>query len=133
MKRSEALRLRSIVEKATASLDDATASTAAILFPKMKYTGKLIKAGTRINWNGAIKRASVDLWDREDSNPDNAPTLWANLDYRDGYRIIPEIITVSTAFSEGECGWWEDELYKSKYNGNVYTPAIVPGNWEKVV
>ena len=133
MKRSEALRLRSIVEKASASLDDATASTATVLFPRMKYSGELIQVGTRINWNGVIKRASVDLWDNEQSNPDNSPTLWADLDYREGYRIIPETITVSTAFSKDEYGWWGDELYKSKVDSNVYTPAVYPANWEKVV
>lgn len=133
MKRSEALRLRGIVEKASASLDDATASTAAVLFPRMKYSGELIKVGTRINWNGVIKRASVDLWDTEANNPDNSPTLWSDLDYREGYRIIPETITVSTAFSEGEYGWWGDVLYKSKVDSNVYTPAVYPANWEEVV
>lgn len=132
MKRSEAQRLRSIVEKAAVSLDDATASIAPTLFPAMKYDGELIKVGTRINWNGVIKRASVDIWDNAQSNPDNAPTLWVDLDYREGYRIIPETITVSTAFAEGEYGWWGDELYKSKVASNVYTPTVYPVNWEKV-
>lgn len=132
MRKSEALHLRGVIEAAAQSLDDATASTAATLFPKLKWDGSLVRAGTRINWNGAVKKAAVDLWDNEASNPDNAPTLWADLDYRDGYRIIQEVITVTTAFSEGECGWWGDTLYRSKVNGNVYTPAVYPANWENV-
>lgn len=132
MKRAEAIYLRSIVEQAAASLDDKTASTAATLFPRLKGSGELVKAGTRIHWNGTVKKATVDLWDTKENSPDNAPDLWADLDYKDGYRIIPETITVSLAFAEGECGWWDGVLYRSKVSGNVYTPAQHADNWEKV-
>lgn len=132
MKRSEALYLRSIVEQAATSLDDKTASTAATLFPRLKANGELVKAGTRINWNGVIKRAAVDLWDTAENNPDNAPALWENIEYREGYRIIPETITATAAFALDECGWWEDVLYKSTIAANVYTPAQYPAGWEAV-
>ena len=132
MKRSEAIYLRSIVEQAATSLDDKTASTASTLFPRLKEHGELVKAGTRINWNGTIKKASVDLWDTVENNPDNAPSLWADLDYKDGYRIIPETITVTTAFAEGEYGWWGDVLYRSKVGANVYTPEQYADNWELI-
>ena len=132
MKRSEAIYLRSIVEQAATSLDDKTASTAATLFPRLKGNGELVKAGTRINWNSVIKKAAVDLWDTKENNPDNAPTLWEDLDYKDGYRIIPETITVTTAFAKDECGWWGDVLYRSRVAANVYTPAQYPDNWERV-
>ena len=132
MTRAEALRLRAIVEQAAASLDDKTASTAATLFPRLRQDGALVRFGTRINWNGTLKQAAVDLWDTAENTPDAAPTLWEDIDYRDGYRIIPETITVTTAFSQDECGWWGDTLYRSKVNSNVYTPAVYPDNWEKI-
>lgn len=132
MKRAEAMRLRSIVEQAAVSLDDKTASEAAALFPRLKGDGALVKAGTRINWHGTVKRAAVDLWDTAENNPDNAQNLWADLSYKDGYRIIPETITVTEAFADGECGWWNDVLYKSLADSNVYTPEQYPSNWEKV-
>lgn len=125
-----ARRLRPIVEQAMQSVDDKTASEAAQLFPVLNGGGSLVKSGTRINWNGTVKKAAVDLWDRPENNPDNAPTLWADLDYKDGYRIIPDIITVSTAFALGECGWWNDVLYRSLLDSNVYTPAEYPAGWE---
>lgn len=132
MKRSEAIYLRSIVEQAATSLDDKTASTAATLFPRLKGNGELVKAGTRINWNSVVKKAAVDLWDTQGNNPDNAPTLWSDIPYKDGYRIIPDIITVSTAFALEECGWWQGVLYRSRVAANVYTPAQYPDNWERV-
>lgn len=127
-----ARKLRAIVEQAASSLDDKTASTAGMLFPRLKQDGALIKAGTRINWNGQLKRAAVDLWDTPENNPDNAPTLWEDIAYRDGFRVIPQIITAGTAFALDECGWWGGVLYKSKRNSNVYTPAQYADNWEAV-
>ena len=132
MKRAEALRLRAIVEQAASSLDDKTASTAGMLFPKLKQDGSLVKSGTRINWNGTLKRAAVDLWDTEANNPGNAPTLWEDIAYRDGYRVIPQTITAGTAFALDECGWWGDTLYRSTINANVYTPEQYSAGWEAV-
>ncbi len=127
-----ARKYRPIIEKAMAETDDLTASAAVELSPVMKYDGRLIKAGTRINYGGVLKRAAVDLWDTEANNPDNAPALWEDISYRDGIRIIPEIISVSAAFALGERGWWRDKLYESKINANVYTPEQYPAGWEEV-
>ena len=116
----------------TVITDDATASRAVEFHPEMQYNGALVPAKTRIKWGNGLKRAAVDLWDTEANNPDNAPNLWENIAYRDGFRIIPEVITATLAFSEGECGWWKDKLYRSKVNGNCYNPDVYPGNWENV-
>ena len=132
MKRSEALKLRTLIEQAVISLPDKEASEGASLFPRLKGDGSLVKVGTRINWKGVVKRAANDLWDTAENNPDNAPTLWEDIAYKQGYRIIPETITAGTAFAEGECGWWGDVLYKSKIPANVHTPAAYPAGWEVV-
>lgn len=108
---------------------DALASIAVAVYPELNEDGELIKAGTRINWNGAIKRAAVDLWDTAENNPVNAPALWEDINYKEGYRIIPETITVGTAFAMDECGWWNDVLYKSVIASNVYTPDQYPAGW----
>ncbi len=123
---------REAILAAVPALDDKVASTAADLFPKLKEDGTLVKAGTRINWNGVLKRAAADLWDRSENNPDNAPALWEDIEYREGYRIIPETITVGLAFAKDECGWWGDALYKSLIDSNVYTPAAYGAGWELV-
>lgn len=112
---------------------DAAASRAVNIFPTLKHDGSLIKAGTRIHWAGVIKRAAVDLWDTVENNPDDAPQLWEDLNYLDGYRIIPEAITVGTAFALGEIGWWEGKLYKSLRDANIHNPAQYALGWEEVV
>lgn len=132
MTEKQAKALRSILVQGGASLSDAIISTAPEACQRMQYDGALIKNGTRINWNGTVKRAAVDLWDTEQNNPDNAPTLWEDLNYRDGIRIIPNPITVGLKFSKDELGWWGDTLYRSKVDNNVYTPEEYPANWEIV-
>ena len=130
--KQEAQTIRGFIETAAEGLDDAAASQMALLFPSLKGDGNLIQSGARINWNGSVKRAAVDLWDTEPNNPDNAPTLWEDLAYIDGIRIIPEVITVGTAFSKGEQGWWNGALYESQADNNVWTPDAYPAYWTEV-
>lgn len=130
--KQEAQTIRGFIETAAEGLDDATASQAPTLFPSLKEDGSLIQVGTRINWGGVVMRAAVDLWDTAENNPDNAPSLWEDLPYIDGIRIIPDVITVGTAFSKGEKGWWYGELYESTADNNVYTPEQYPNNWKLV-
>lgn len=126
----KARKMRAAMETAAVSLDDATASTAPEMFPRLKRDGSLVKAGTRICWGGTLKRAAVDLWDNAENTPDAAPTLWEDVLYRDGIRIIPDTITAGLAFTKGEQGWWGDVLYASTMDANVYTPEQYPAGWE---
>lgn len=133
MKLNEARKLREIIHTAAVSLEDKDASQAAVLFPRLKQNGALIKAGTRINWNGVVKRAAVDLWDTPGSTPDSAMSLWEDLAFKDGIRIIPKVITAGLAFQPGEKGWWNEELYESIHpTANTWTPEEYPPAWKKV-
>ena len=114
------------------ALTDQQASLVTDLYPALKDNGELIKAGTRIDWKGEIKKAAVDLWDMAENNPDNAPSLWESLDYKDGYRMIHATLTVTTAFALDECGWWNGVLYKSLIDNNVWTPDAYPAGWQLV-
>ena len=125
-----ARKLRPIIEQAAESLDDKSASESVELFSHLKGDGSLIKAGKRINWRGVLKQAAVDLWDTTENNPDNAPTLWTDIAYREGIRIIPETITAAQAFALDELGWWQEHVYRSTIAANVYTPDQYAAGWE---
>ena len=133
MNRKETLKFIESLKKLRESLSDQQASTAAEVYPTLKGDNELVAVGTRINWKGEVMRAAVDLWDTAENNPDNAPTLWETIDYKDGYRNIPETITVGTAFAYYEIGWWKDQLYRSLIDSNVYTPEQYPAGWELYV
>lgn len=132
MTRREADNFIKAIANLRESATDAQASNAVGVYPTLDGNSALIKAGTRINWNDQIKRAAVDLYDTAENNPDNAPTLWEDINYKEGYRIIPETLTAGTAFAKGECGWWKDVLYRSLIDANVYTPEAYPAGWEIV-
>ena len=128
-----AREVRAAMDNAANVLTDADASNSVLLYPTLKRDGSLIRTGTRINWNGTLKRAAVDLWDTAENTPDVATDIWEDINYKNGYRIIPETITVGLAFSKGEIGWWGDVLYKSIYDGaNVWTPEQYAAAWEVV-
>lgn len=127
-----AKELRLIIEQAAQSLDDKVASASVELFPRLKQDGCLVPAGTRIEWRGTLKRATVDLWDAVESDPDHAPTLWVDIAYREGYRVAPEVFTATNAAALGEYMWFGDTLYESLMAGNVYTPAQAPTAWRIV-
>lgn len=110
--------LRPYIVKSAASLTDADASLAPELFTRLTGSGSLVKVGTRINWGGTIKRAASDLWE--------------DIAYKQGFRLIPETITAGLAFSKGEKGWWQDELYESLLAANVWNPSVNPDGWKKI-
>ena len=132
MKKGEAKKLIEAFKTLRSEATDKIASLSIQAYPTLKSNGDLVKGGTRINHNGKLLRASVDLWDTEENNPENAPALWEEIQYKDGYRFIPETITVGTTFANGECGWWGNTLYKSLLDNNVWTPTQNPAGWEIV-
>lgn len=124
--------LRAAMTRAGEFLTDEQALSSVEIYPTLKDDGSLVKAGTRINWNGQLKRAAVDLWDTELNNPDNAIALWEDIKYKGEYREIPETITAGLAFALGERGWWKGVLYESLMSANVYTPDQYPSGWKVV-
>lgn len=121
---------RAQLDKALPAIPDKEASGSVGLFPVLRQNGKLIPAGTRINWNGWLMQAAVDLWDAEENDPDHALSLWVKINYKDGARVIPDTITAAEAFALDELGWWDGSIYKSLIAANVYTPEQYPDGWE---
>ena len=133
MTENEAKKIAAFIAALRKSANDAEASKVPFLFRVLKGDGSLVKVNSRIYYNGALKRATVDLWDTEENAPENAPTLWEDVTYKDGYRVIPEAIPSTDTFSKGDCGWWKEVLYKSIFDGaNVWTPDQLASAWEVV-
>lgn len=130
--RKKAMKIRSLAMDSAMEMDDVNASSLPEMFPKLKGDGSLVKAGTRINWKGQLKKAASDLWDTFDNNPDNAPALWEDINYTNGYRTIPETISAALAFSKGEKGWWKGAVWESQYDANVWNPEQFAAGWNKI-
>lgn len=125
-----ARELREVIETVVAAADDKTASQGVELSPGLKQDGSLIAAGTRIKYQGRLYRAAVDMWDTAENAPDAAPSVWEEVAYKDGIRIIPATVTVTSQFAKDELGWWGEQIYKSLIDANVYTPEQYAAGWE---
>lgn len=127
----EVRALRAALEALSQNLSDkeSTEHNNLWMLPHFVANGELIRANTKVNWNGVVKKSRVDLWATEENDPTHE-TLWEEVMYRDGIRVIPNTITVTSLFSKDELGWWMDILYKSKVDANAYTPEQYPQNWD---
>lgn len=132
LKRSDFLAFLEDFKKFREAADDRQASAAPGLFGTLKNNGALIPVGTRINFNGVLKRSRVDLWDLDTNNPDNAPDLWEDLLYKSGYRVLTTAITAENTVALNELCWYNDKLYKSLIANNVWLPDVYPAGWEEV-
>ena len=130
--KAKALKIRSLAMESATEMDDVNASTVPEMFPKLKYDGALVSAGTRINWNGQLKKAAADLWDTPENNPHNAPALWEDLNYVNGYRVIPEVITAVLAFSKGDRGVWKGVVWESTQDSNIWNPEQFAAGWKRI-
>lgn len=71
--------LQAAIAEAAPYLSDKTAVTVAWIYPTMKYNNETIEAGTRINFNGDLKRAISSIEDIEDNSFFNNPDLWEDV------------------------------------------------------
>lgn len=97
------------------------------------WSGIEYKVGDVRQFDGKLYRCNLDHTSQETWKPDVSPSLWTQIMYRDGIRIIPDVIPSTQPFAKDEIGWWGDDLYVSLINANVYTPVQYPAGWQKFV
>ena len=140
--RDRAERIRELLEKATIAspLTDAEASEEPTLFPSWEkmlaeghvFTQEEVDKRPRIEYGGKLyfvigKHTVQDNWP-----PDTAVSLYTEIKYRKGHRVIEEYITAEEKFSKGETGIDADDVvWISTVDNNVYTPVQYPDNWER--
>lgn len=78
MKRNEAIYLRSVMEQAAQSLDDATALTAVRLYPEWATDTHYTK-GHKVQRNGKLWRVMQKHTSQTGWEPENAASLWEQI------------------------------------------------------
>ena len=121
------------MDRACGVMTDAQASTLVDMYPHFRADGSLVKVTTRVGWGGKLYRAKVDLWATDANNPENAPDLWEEILYRDGYRVLVAPITASNPVQPNEKCWENDVLYECIYHTVcVYRPSEYAPAWRVV-
>lgn len=110
---------------------DAERSNAVLLHDSWQ-SNRHYASGDVVRRGEALYRCLIEHDAQPSWTPEDASSLWAKIMYRDGIRIIPDVIEATQAFALDERGWWGDVLYKSLIAANVYTPEQYPAGWEAV-
>lgn len=140
--KARAERIRELLEKATIAspLTDAEASEEPTLFPAWDkfleegrtFTQEYVQKRPRVEYNGKLYFVIGAHTVQANWTPDTAVSLYTEIKYRKGHRVIEEYITAEEKFRKGETGIDADDVvWISKVDNNVYTPVQYPNNWER--
>lgn len=126
MKRSHALALRAMIEKAALSLDDADALEAVELFPvwavETAYT-----AGIRVRYGEKLYRCEQSHTSQADWTPDQTPALWTEVAKPGEIPVWRQPTGAQDAYMTGDKVKYPDEngaVYESTMDYNVYEPGV---------
>lgn len=132
----KARALRRKIETLSASLDDEQALETVELFPIWK-ADTVYTAGDRVRYNDVLYKVLQGHTSQADWTPDTAFSLFARVLIPD-----PEVIPVweqpsaENAYMKGDKVYFptaEDDVYQSKIDNNVWSPADYPQGWQKLL
>lgn len=132
----KARALRRKIETLSASLDDEQALETVELFPIWK-ADTVYTAGDRVRYNDVLYKVLQGHTSQADWTPYTAFSLFARVLIPD-----PEVIPVweqpsaENAYMKGDKVYFptaEDDVYQSKIDNNVWSPADYPQGWQKLL
>lgn len=132
MKRSEAIRLRRLMEKAAElGLGDTEALEGAVLFPKWDGAGQYT-AGQRVRYNGILYRCLQGHQAQDGWDPVSAPSLWARVLIEDP-DTAPEWVQPDSTnpYALGDRVWHLGRLWVSVVPENIWEPGVY--GWQEQI
>lgn len=127
-----AYKLRPLIEKAAAGLDDADAAEAPALFPMWSATEHYL-VGERRRYENVLYKCLQEHDAQESWAPTAAPSLWAKVLIPDP-DVIPEWEQPDSTnpYMTGDKVMYKGKVYVSKIDNNVWSPEDYPTGWEEV-
>ena len=130
--REKALQLRTMIEKASVSLEDADALGAMELFPVWQ-TNIDYAAGDRVRYGGVLYRCLQGHEAQDTWTPADAPSLWARVLIPDPGEIPEwEQPDSTNPYMKGDRVRFAGKIYESLVDNNVWSPADYPAGWKIV-
>ena len=135
-------QLRRALQMFVQTVSDEEALEVAGVYPEWK-AGVKYKEGQRVVY-GVNNVGDPQLYkcnapghtSQEDWTPDIAVSLWTAVGVAgDGIDVWAQPAGAHDAYDEGDLVHYPDKdgpVYRSKYNGNVYSPDVWPDGWELV-
>lgn len=127
-----AQKLRPYIEKAALSLSDEDALEAINLFPSWVSAKSYVK-DERVLYEGTLYKCLQAHTSQDGWTPTAAPSLWAKV-------LIPDENTIpqweqpdsTNAYMKGDKIIFNDLIYESLIDNNVWSPAAYPAGWKLV-
>ncbi len=136
MKRSHALKLRSMIEKASGSLPDEDALEAVELFPAWmagETTGINYAVGDRVRYGGKLYKCVQAHTSQTGWEPPNVPALWTEVAQPGEIPVWRQPTGAQDAYMTGDKVHYPDAdgpVYVSIMDYNTWVPTVY--GWEKV-
>lgn len=113
-------------------LDDEEAVENTVLFPKWA-AGVEYKKDDKVRYEGTLYKVlqahtSISTW-----TPEAAPSLFARVLSESGQVLPWEQPDSTNAYMIGDRVWYNNEMYESLVDNNVWSPEAYPAGWRKVV
>lgn len=134
IKAEDAPEFRSTVDAIINTLTDEQAISAVVLFPVWQANVEY-KTGDRVRYDGKLYKVIQDHNSQPDWTPVNASSLFASLltDEEQPENILPWVQPDSTnAYSIGDKVIFEEKIYESLVDNNVWSPVDYPAGWQLV-
>ena len=134
MTRNELLKIRHMIEKASASLPDADALETPELFPTWTV-GISVMARDRYRYDGKLYRCNQAHITQEDWTPDITPALWTDVAEPGTIPVWRQPTGAQDAYNTGDRVWFPEEftnVYESLIDANVWSPTDYPQGWSLV-
>lgn len=141
-KKQMTLELRKALQLFLATLDVETQAEAMVevasAFPPFKV-GKAYKVkevfryGENAVGDAQLYQVLQDHTSAEEWSPDDSPSLYKAIGItEDGYPEWVQPLGASDAYNTGDIVSYNDKLYESTIDGNVWAPDAYPAGWKEV-
>ena len=124
-----AQKVRAAMDKVGATLDDATALDAMMLYPiwtaNAEYT-----IGQRVRHGEKLYKCVQAHTSQADWTPDATPALWTQVSAEEWPEWV-QPTGAHDAYVKGDKVTYNGEHYISLIDGNTYSPDAYPAGWEK--
>ena len=130
MKRSELFKIREIIEKASASLEDTDALDAVELFP-LWAVGVAYSVGERVQYDGKLYKVVQAHTSQADWTPPLVPALFTEVAKPGEIPVWKQPTGAHDAYNTGDKVHYptaDDPVYISTADNNVWAPGVY--GWE---
>ena len=133
-----ARELRNIIETAMTSVSDEVALSAPELVPAFNSDGHSYTTGDKFTYDGVMYKVLQAHTSQSDWTPETAPSLYAKVliptDEEGQQTTIPdwEQPESTNGYMKGDKVRYNDKIYESLIDNNVWSPEAYPAGWSEV-